>query len=472
MRRLPVYLLLDVSGSMRGEPIKAVQNGLQILISTLRQNPYALETAYLSVITFGQTAQQIIPLTELIQFQTPTLNAEGIGTSMGTALNLLTSKIKTEIKKSTADTKGDWKPIVFLMTDGEPTDDWEIAVNEFKKVAAGIVIACAAGHDANTYVLKLITENVVELETLDTATATSFFQWISSTISTCSQKVDSGKEVGGLDELPPLPNDVKKVIDLRKGGQSNNPYNVFDKQRALNKDKFGNLDGTEFDLAKDGAFNGYQIAVLHLYTGEGFNFSLPEQALKEKGFSIHRWQNNPPSVNELKKVLDKSCQLWVISDTTVKLKKEHITVIKDFFNSGKGLYLWGDNEPFFADANAISEQLFHIKMSGNEYGDKVVQKKSALGNGGFVDHQITTGLDFLYEGITIATFPAHKDFNTLVHGSCGKPVTVVYDKNNRRVILDGGYTRLYCNWDTAGTARYVKNAAAWLVNYEFFHFKK
>lgn len=45
MRRLPVYLLLDTSGSMYGEPIEAVKNGVQVLVSTLRQDPYALETA-------------------------------------------------------------------------------------------------------------------------------------------------------------------------------------------------------------------------------------------------------------------------------------------------------------------------------------------------------------------------------------------------------------------------------------------
>ena len=51
MRRLPVYLLLDTSGSMYGEPIEAVKNGVQTLISTLRSDPYALETAYISIIT-------------------------------------------------------------------------------------------------------------------------------------------------------------------------------------------------------------------------------------------------------------------------------------------------------------------------------------------------------------------------------------------------------------------------------------
>ena len=52
MRRLPIYLLLDCSGSMMGEPITAVQTGLQNLVATLRQDPYALETAFISVITF------------------------------------------------------------------------------------------------------------------------------------------------------------------------------------------------------------------------------------------------------------------------------------------------------------------------------------------------------------------------------------------------------------------------------------
>ena len=69
MRRLPVYLLLDTSGSMFGEPIEAVKNGMQVLVSTLRSDPYALETAYLSIITFNSSAQQVTPLTELSAFQ-------------------------------------------------------------------------------------------------------------------------------------------------------------------------------------------------------------------------------------------------------------------------------------------------------------------------------------------------------------------------------------------------------------------
>lgn len=467
MRRLPVYILLDVSGSMRGEPIKSVQDGLNTMIGALRQNPNALETAYLSIITFGPTAQQPVPLTELIQFQIPKLEAEGVGTSLGAAIKLLCTKINTEVKKTTTDVKGDWKPIIFIMTDGEPTDDFDNEITEFKKLSTGIVVACAAGNDANTFVLKMITDNVVELASLDSQSVKSFFQWVSGSIGVSSQRIELGKVTCSLDELPPLPKEITKAVNLKKGSNNScNPFNTFDRQRALNKDKFGNLDGNEFDLAKDGAFTGHQIAVLHLYTGEGFDFSLPEKALQEKGFTIHRWIDQPPSLSEFKAVLSKSCQLWVISSNVGKLNQGYFDAIKDFFNSGKGLYLLGDNWPFYVDINEISKQLFDVKMSGYSFAGKVVGKKTPDSKKGFVDHQITVGLDFLYEGVTVATFPKSNEVEPLIYASNGKIVTVIHDKNKKRAILDGGFTRLFINWDTAGTARYVKNAATWLVNYE------
>ena len=119
MRRLPVYLVLDTSGSMMGEPIEAVKNGVQVLVSTLRQDPYALETAHVSVITFNSDAQQVVPLNELTSFQPPSITAQG-QTCLGKALALVAKKIDEEVQKTSADAKGDWKPLVFLMTDGAP----------------------------------------------------------------------------------------------------------------------------------------------------------------------------------------------------------------------------------------------------------------------------------------------------------------------------------------------------------------
>lgn len=212
MRRLPVYLLLDTSGSMFGEPIEAVRNGVQVLVSTLRQDPYALETAYLSIITFDNKAQQATSLTELAAFQFPNIEANGC-TALGEALSLLVKCVENEVAKTTAEVKGDWKPLVFIMTDGVPTDNLQNGLAEFKKKKFGTVVACAAGAGADINTLKQITENVVSLDTADSATIKSFFQWVSASISTGSMKVEeSGVEVGTLSELPPPPAEVNIVL--------------------------------------------------------------------------------------------------------------------------------------------------------------------------------------------------------------------------------------------------------------------
>ena len=212
MRRLPVYLLLDCSGSMYGEPIEAVKNGVQVLVSTLRQDPYALETAYLSIITFDSSAQQVSPLTELSAFQQPNIQASGC-TALGEALALLAQKADQEVTKTTAEQKGDWKPLVFIMTDGEPTDDLNKGLAEFKKRKWGMVVACAAGAGANTDTLKKITECVVSLDTADSATIKAFFKWVSASVRSGSMKVEEpGAEATTLRELPPPPPEVNIVV--------------------------------------------------------------------------------------------------------------------------------------------------------------------------------------------------------------------------------------------------------------------
>lgn len=212
MRRLPVYLLLDTSGSMSGEPIEAVKNGVQVMISSLRQNPQAIETAFISVITFDSVAQQVIPLTDLASFQMVDIKASGV-TALGEGLKLLSNKIDTEVGKTTTEQKGDWKPLVFIMTDGIPTDDWQSGLKEFQKRKTAFTVACAAGSGADTGILKQITTNVVSLDTADSASIGKFFQWVTASIGVSSTKVeDNGKEVQGLNELPPPPAELNIVV--------------------------------------------------------------------------------------------------------------------------------------------------------------------------------------------------------------------------------------------------------------------
>lgn len=208
MRRLPVYLLLDTSGSMTGEPIEAVKNGVQMMLHSLRQNPQAIETAYISIITFDSEAKQIIPLTDLASFQMIDLKASGV-TALGAALELLAKKLETEIQKTTLEQKGDWKPMTFIMTDGVPTDNWEKGFNKLKSANKGLIVGCAAGSNADDSVLKRITESVVRLDSADSESISKFFEWVTASISTSSTKVEeSGKEATGLDQLPPPPSEL------------------------------------------------------------------------------------------------------------------------------------------------------------------------------------------------------------------------------------------------------------------------
>ena len=208
MRRLPVYLLLDTSGSMTGEPIEAVKNGVQMMIHSLRQNPQAIETAFVSIITFDSDAKQLIPLTDLASFQTVDLKAAGT-TALGGALTLLADKLENEVTKTTLEQKGDWKPIVFIMTDGVPTDDWQAGFQKLKAVKKGLIVGCAAGNNADDKVLKEIADQVVRLSNTDADSIGKFFQWVSASIATTSTKVEeTGIDLTKKDQLPPPPSEL------------------------------------------------------------------------------------------------------------------------------------------------------------------------------------------------------------------------------------------------------------------------
>ena len=211
MRHLPVYILIDTSGSMKGEPIESVKVGLADMIATLRQDPYALETVCISIITFDREVKQVLPLTELENLQLPNIVTPDSGpTHMGEALKMLCEKIEIEVKKGTNEQKGDWRPLLFLLTDGKPSDiqNYNQLIPRVKEKNFASIVACAAGPLAKIEPLQKLTEQVFRLDTMDAASFKKFFVWVSDVIGI------GGKSVGTTDalELPGPPQEINVVI--------------------------------------------------------------------------------------------------------------------------------------------------------------------------------------------------------------------------------------------------------------------
>lgn len=206
-RRLPVYVLLDCSESMIGSGLDGLRKGLDAMLKALRQNPHALETAWLSFITFDQTAEVKTPLTAVEDLQIPQLRIRA-GTSLGAALRLLAERIQTEVKRPTPTSKGDFRPLVILITDGQPTDEWRSGLHQLNTVAkVSNIYAVGCGDDIDFSGLKEITDIVLNLEQTDEQGFAKLFVWITDTVSTASMGVGDERDA----MLAKLPTSIKKV---------------------------------------------------------------------------------------------------------------------------------------------------------------------------------------------------------------------------------------------------------------------
>jgi len=211
MRRLPVYLLLDCSGSMAGAPIEAVRRGVELFAQEVLNDPFARETVYVGVITFDSDARMVTNgLVPIEQFQPPQLSASG-STSLGKALRLLQESLDRDVRPAVkGGEKGDWKPLVFILTDGEPTDDWqtprqEILNRQQRKVLNVITVGC--GPYINEQNLKAIAIGPTFRMDNSEASFRTFFQWVSQSVTTVSRAVSQpggGEQAMNLPPPPPV----------------------------------------------------------------------------------------------------------------------------------------------------------------------------------------------------------------------------------------------------------------------------
>ncbi|HEY2223963.1 vWA domain-containing protein [Actinomycetospora sp.] len=121
---LPFYLVLDVSISMRGDKLDQANQIMPRVRDALAENPILADKVRFSVIDFGSDARVRMPMCDPLdeQIDLPTMNVRGC-TSYASAFWLLRSEIENDIKQLKADGFSVYRPAVFFLTDGLPTDE-------------------------------------------------------------------------------------------------------------------------------------------------------------------------------------------------------------------------------------------------------------------------------------------------------------------------------------------------------------
>ncbi|MFC9997523.1 VWA domain-containing protein [Nocardia sp. NPDC127526] len=133
----PICLIIDVSLSMYGDPIDAVNEALPGLRRTILGDPAAGEIARLAVVTFSHTAKVVLPLTDLREARQPLLAVES-STNFAAGFRLAREVISTGIERLGRGTRF-YRPVVVFLSDGEHNapEDWHPAWQRLTDRGAG-----------------------------------------------------------------------------------------------------------------------------------------------------------------------------------------------------------------------------------------------------------------------------------------------------------------------------------------------
>ena len=194
-RALPVFILLDVSGSMKGEKIETVNVALKEMINSFKkiENPKGI--IELCLITFGGSQVNVIKeLSQLKDSDEYTLTANG-NTPMGMAFE----KVAEMIEDKNVVSSRAYTPTIVLISDGNPTDynpagksiEEIMAWESLMKIHSGIrcskatKLAMGIGGDVDTNILKAFINNneIPVISAKDNNTISKFFEWVTMSVS-------------------------------------------------------------------------------------------------------------------------------------------------------------------------------------------------------------------------------------------------------------------------------------------------
>src|SRR5579859_1913389 len=124
---LPFYLVCDESGSMKGEPLRAINASLPDIHIEIGSNPAVADKTRLCIIGFSGTARMVLPLSDLSSvLSMPTLGYHKGGTAYGAAFKTLYDTITSDVGRLKASGDQVYRPAVFFLSDGRPTDkNWQ-----------------------------------------------------------------------------------------------------------------------------------------------------------------------------------------------------------------------------------------------------------------------------------------------------------------------------------------------------------
>lgn len=201
-RPLPVILLLDTSGSMDGHKIDALNRSVQAMIESFADEKSTRAEIHVSIITFGGQAELYLDMTPSSQVEWEDLVADGM-TPMGDALEIAKQLVEDKDRIPSRS----YRPSVILVSDGQPNDNWQAAMDAFIREGRSAKCdrwALAIGADADTHVLKKFLNDSEKrvFEAGDAEDIHKFFRFITMSTSMRSKSADPNvvtKEVKAFD---------------------------------------------------------------------------------------------------------------------------------------------------------------------------------------------------------------------------------------------------------------------------------
>jgi uncharacterized protein YegL len=198
-QRLACMLLLDTSGSMGNGRIDRLNQGVASLIGALKEDELASKRVDLAVITFGSEVTLVQDFSNPDAWEAPRFEADGV-TNMGEAIVQALDRLETRKQEYKDAGIAYYRPWLFLLTDGVPTDSTELATQRLRTAQQKKqvkVFAVGVGDEIDVAALQAITAS--EPVKLNESRWTDMFQWLSQSVAAVSHSQEVSEQVA----LPP-----------------------------------------------------------------------------------------------------------------------------------------------------------------------------------------------------------------------------------------------------------------------------